>query len=39
MAFTEEQIRAMTEKERQKMVIAEQNFNCTGNGRDRKSVV
>lgn len=33
MAFTEEQIRAMTDKERQKMVIAEQNFNCTGNGR------
>lgn len=33
MAFTEEQIRAMADKERQKMVISEQNFNCTGNGR------
>lgn len=33
MAFTEEQIRAMIDKERQKMVTSEKNFDCTGNGR------
>lgn len=33
MAFTEEQIRDMIDKERQKMVTYEQNYNCTGNGR------
>lgn len=33
MAFTENQIRAMIDKERQKMVTSEKNFDCTGNGR------